>query len=96
VAAQLAVLQIAIVGRAVLLPISHEIPDTRDEELKARVAVLAHLGEPITPPPLAPRARAPPEFEDTERALTLDQSPLWNLAAPPPNRGFEFNQEPGA
>jgi hypothetical protein len=27
------------------------------------VLILAHLGEPTTPPPLTPRARAPPELE---------------------------------
>jgi hypothetical protein len=59
-------------------------------------SILTHLGEPITPPPLAPRARAPPEFEDTERALMLDQSPVWDLTVPAPERPFEFNQEPGA
>jgi hypothetical protein len=26
-------------------------------------AILAHLGEPTTPPVLAPRARAPPELD---------------------------------
>jgi hypothetical protein len=56
-------------------------------------SILTHMGEPITPPPLAPRARAPPEFEDTELALTLDQSPVWDLAAPSPEQPFEFNQE---
>ena len=59
-------------------------------------SILAHIGEPITPPPLAPRARAPPEFDNTELALTLDQSPVWELTAPPPEFGFEFNQEQGA
>jgi hypothetical protein len=59
-------------------------------------AILTHLGEPITPPLLAPRARAPPEFEDTEWVLRLDQSPVWDLTVPAPERPFEFNQEPGA
>jgi hypothetical protein len=57
--------------------------------------ILTHLGEPIIPPPLAPRARAPPEFDDTELAVTLDQSPVWDLAAPPSELGFEFNQALG-
>jgi hypothetical protein len=56
-------------------------------------AILTHIGESITPPPLAPRARAPPEFEDMELALTLDQSPAWDLAAPPTEQPFEFNQQ---
>jgi hypothetical protein len=59
-------------------------------------AIPTHLGEPITPPPLAPRARARPEFADAELALVLDQSSAWDLTVPPPELGFEFNQEPGA
>jgi hypothetical protein len=59
-------------------------------------SILTRISEPITPPPLAPRARAPPEFEDTEQALTLDQSLAWNLAAPSPEPRFEFNQEQSA
>ena len=35
-------------------------------------SVLAHLGEPTTLPPLAPRARAPPEF-DAGLAFDFDQ-----------------------
>jgi hypothetical protein len=61
----------------------------------AIVSILTHVGEAITPPPLVPRARAPPEFDGTERALMLDPSPAWDLAAPPPELGFEFNQALG-
>ena len=32
-------------------------------EPRAIATILTHLGEPISPPPLAPRARAPPELE---------------------------------
>jgi hypothetical protein len=59
-------------------------------------SILTHLGEAIRPPPLAPRARAPPEFEDVARALTLDQSVVRDLTVPPPEFGFEFNREPSA
>jgi hypothetical protein len=34
--------------------------------------ILTYLGEAITPPTLAPRARTPPEFDAAEWALTLD------------------------
>jgi hypothetical protein len=37
-------------------------------------AILAHLGEPTTPPPLAPRARDPP-YLDAALAFDFDQSP---------------------
>jgi hypothetical protein len=33
--------------------------------------------------------------DDTELAVTLDQSPVWDLAAPPSELGFEFNQALG-
>jgi hypothetical protein len=45
-------------------------------------ALLAHLGEPTTPPALAPRARDPPEL-DAGFAFAFDQSPSWT--APPPD-----------
>jgi hypothetical protein len=53
------------------------------------------LGEPITPPPLAPRARAPPEFDLADDAATLpfDQSSRWDLSAPPPDPDYGFNQQ---
>lgn len=58
-------------------------------------AILAHLGEPITPPVLAPRARAPPELE-TEWAGTpafaFDQSPPWDPTTPAPDPGSSFDQ----
>jgi len=57
--------------------------------------ILAHLGEPTAPPPLAPRARSPPEPE-TEWAGTpefaFDQSPPWNLTTPAPDPGLPFDQ----
>jgi hypothetical protein len=63
----------------------------------AIVPILTHLGEAITPPPLAPRARAPPEF-DVAEAVTLpfDQSTPWDAITPPPDPGFVFSQEQGA
>jgi hypothetical protein len=58
-------------------------------------ALLAHLGEPTTPPALAPRARAPPELEP-ERAGTpafaFDQSPPWDPITPAPDPGLPFDQ----
>jgi hypothetical protein len=48
-----------------------------------------------TPPPLAPRARAPPKIDDAELALVLDQSPAWDPTSPTTDVGFEFNQEQG-
>jgi len=57
--------------------------------------ILAHLGESTTPPPLAPRARAPPERE-TEGAGTqefaFDQSPPWDSTSPAPDPGYPFDQ----
>jgi hypothetical protein len=60
---------------------------------------LVHLGEPATPPPLAPRARAPPVF-DTEPlpgtpatpGFAIDQSPNWEPTAAPPDPGYPFDQ----
>jgi hypothetical protein len=56
---------------------------------------LAHLGEPTTPPLLAPRARDPPEVE-AERTGTLgfafDQSPSWDPITPAPDPGLHFDQ----
>ena len=57
--------------------------------------ILAHLGEPTTPPVLAPRARAPPELEAEgvgTAAFAFDQSPSWDPAAAPPDPGFSFDQ----
>jgi hypothetical protein len=57
--------------------------------------ILAHIGEPTISPPLAPRARAPPDLE-VEPAATLefafDQSPPWDPTAPAPGPGFGFDQ----
>jgi hypothetical protein len=57
-------------------------------------ALTQDTAEDLTP--LAPRARAPPEFHDNERVLTLDQSPSWDQTVPAPERVFEFNQEQDA
>jgi hypothetical protein len=54
-------------------------------------ALLAHLGEPTTPPPLAPRARDPPEL-DAGFAFEFDQSRIRDRTEPLPNRGFHFDQ----
>ena len=58
-------------------------------------ALLAHLGEPTTPPPLAPRARDPPEL-GTEGAGTaefaFDQSPPWDPTTPASDPGLHFDQ----
>ena len=57
--------------------------------------ILAHLGEPTTPPPLAPRARAPPELE-AEWAGTpefaFDQSPPWDPTMPASDPDLHFDQ----
>jgi hypothetical protein len=58
-------------------------------------ALLAHLGEPTTPPVLAPRARAPPELDtdwDGTSAFAFDQSPSCDPTAAPPDPGFSFDQ----
>jgi len=58
-------------------------------------AILARLGEPTTPPLLAPRARDPPELE-AEWAGTpefaFDQSPPWDPTSPAPDPGLPFDQ----
>ncbi len=61
----------------------------------AIVPILAHLGEAITPPPLAPRARAPPEMEapNANAILAFYQSTPWDASCAPPEVGFTFNQE---
>ena len=54
--------------------------------------ILDHIGEPATPPRIAP-ARGPPSWEeDDSRAIFLDQvkSPRDPLAHPDPD--FEFDQ----
>jgi hypothetical protein len=57
--------------------------------------ILAHLGEPTTPPLLAPRARDPPALE-ADRVGTpgfaFDQSPPWDPTTPPPDSGNSFDQ----
>jgi hypothetical protein len=59
-------------------------------------AILAHLGAPTTPPPLAPRARAPPELEAEDgvgtRRFPFDQSPRCDPTTPPTDPGFTFDQ----
>ncbi len=52
-------------------------------------AILAHLGEPTTPPPLAPRARAPPAL-NAGFAFEFDQSAPWDPSTAPPASGFPF------
>ncbi len=55
------------------------------------------MGEAITPPPPAPRTRAPPECDVTDaQALPFDQSTPWDVTLGPPDPGFVFNQEAGA
>ena len=57
--------------------------------------ILAHLGEPTTPPLLAPRTRDPPELE-ADRVGTpgfaCDQSPPGDPTTPPPDPGDPFAQ----
>jgi len=57
-------------------------------------AILAHLGEPTAPPPLAPRARAPPKIgpEDVGFGFAFDQSPTWDPIAPAPDSEVTFDQ----
>jgi len=55
------------------------------------IAFLAHLGEPTVPPPLAPRARAPPDVK-AGFAFDFDQSPRGDPTAPAPDPGFTFDQ----
>ena len=54
-------------------------------------AILAHLGQPTTPPPLAPRARDPPDL-DAGFAFEFDQSHTGDRTAPPPGPGGHFDQ----
>lgn len=59
--------------------------------------ILTYLGEPITPPPLAPRARAPPECDVAEaESGPFDQSTPWDATRAPPDPRFGFSQEQGA
>jgi hypothetical protein len=56
-------------------------------------ALLRHLGQPTTAPPLAPRARAPPEFDTDQPGtgdLAFDQSP-WDPSAATPDPGCSFD-----
>ena len=48
--------------------------------------ILAHLGLPTEPPPVAP-ARGPPHADGNS-----DQTPLFDTTAPDPDPGFEFDQ----
>jgi hypothetical protein len=60
-------------------------------------AILEHLGEPARPPPLAARARAPPELDlVASDPVTLDQSPPWDPASAPADPGYEFEQTSAA
>jgi len=57
-------------------------------------AILAHLGEPTTPPLLALRARAPPDLEAVpvgSLGFAFDQSPPWDSTTPAPDPGFAFD-----
>ena len=47
--------------------------------------ILAHIGEPTEPPPIAP-ARGPPRWDDDP-----EPTPHWDLIAQP-DPGFEFDQ----
>jgi hypothetical protein len=64
----------------------------------AVAAILTHLGEPTTPPPLAPRARAPPELDFTAggEATLLDQSSGWEASTLSADPGYAFDQTAGA
>jgi len=60
-------------------------------------AILRHLDQPSSPPPVAP-ARAPPQHDlefDTEHTLVLDQTPAFDPADPEPVADFEFDQSAG-
>lgn len=60
-------------------------------------AILEHLGEPATPPPLAARARAPPELDFAgSEGVTFDQTPRWDLITAPADPGYEFDQTSAA
>ena len=57
--------------------------------------LLAHLGEPTSPPVLAPRARAPPELEAEgvgTPGFAFDQSPPRDPITPPPDPAYPFDQ----
>lgn len=58
-------------------------------------ALLAHLGEPTAAPPLAPRARDPPDPETAwagTPTFTFDQSSPWDPLLPAPDPGLCFDQ----
>ena len=58
-------------------------------------AILAHLGEPTTPPPLTPRARAPPDLKAEpvgSLGFAFDQSSSWDPTTPPTDPGLAFDQ----
>jgi hypothetical protein len=54
-------------------------------------ALLAHLGEPTTPPVLAPRARDSPVL-DAGFTCAFGQSPWWNSTAAASEPSFHFDQ----
>lgn len=55
--------------------------------------ILTHVGESVTPPPLAPRARAPPQIEIAHTAaFAFDPSVDWELRSVTPDPGFQFDQ----
>jgi hypothetical protein len=53
--------------------------------------ILAHLGEPTTPPALAPRASDPPVL-DVGFTFAFDQSPWSDSTAAASNPSFHFDQ----
>ena len=56
-------------------------------------ALLMQGGEPIHPPPLAARARVPPELELAHTAaFAFDQSPEWEHGAITAGPRFQFDQ----
>jgi hypothetical protein len=61
-------------------------------------AILAHLGLPTGPPPLAPARGLPrPELSfDADPDLDLDQTPVYDLTEPEPIPDFDFDQSAGA
>lgn len=69
------------------------IPRHVERELRGYLerGILAHLGEPTTPPALAPRARDPPVL-DAGFSCAFDQSPWWDSTAAASEPSFHFDQ----
>ena len=63
----------------------------RGTSLPRRVVLLAHLGEPTTPPALAPRARDPPVL-DAGFTCAFGHSPWWDSTAAASEPSFHFDQ----